>query len=336
MASTKAMDPARPRRAPLRERLAISPELYKRVAFLPVGALTVIVLTGAAVRLTGSGLGCPDWPKCHGSELPPLSTHSVIEFGNRMVGIVVGVVTLAVAAAAWRRRPFRRDLAVLSALLPVGVAAQGVLGGLTVENELAPGYVMAHFGLSMIILVGAVALAWSARHEPGWRPRATDRAAVWPVRALLPLGALTVFVGTLVTAAGPHAGSAGTGEVVHRIDFKGSDTLTWLVHQHGALATLLGVASVGVWLLLRRRDADPGVRDAVTTVCVLLASQGIVGAAQYELHLPTEMVWIHVGLATATWLALLWATAAAGRLVPREAAVAEPAEPAAEPLRLET
>ena len=315
--------------------ITVSPEAFSRLALVALAALSAIVLTGAAVRLTGSGLGCPDWPKCHGSELPPLSTHAVIEFGNRMVGIVVGIVTLGVAAAAWRRRPFRRDLAVLAALLPVGVAAQGVLGGLTVENELAPGYVMAHFGLSMIILVGAVALAWSARHEPGWRPRSRDRAAVWPVRALLPLGAVTIFVGTIVTAAGPHAGASGTGEVVHRIDFKGSGTLTWMVHQHGALASLLGVAAVGVWLLLRRRDADAGVRDAVTTVCVLLASQGVVGAAQYELHLPTEMVWIHVGLATVTWLALLWATAEAGRLVPHEAAQPVESAEAAEPLRLE-
>ena len=124
-------------------------------------------MTGAAVRLTDSGLGCENWPKCGGTPLPPLSSHALIEFGNRAVSGVVGVITVIALLLAWSRRPFRRDLFWLALLLPLGVVAQAVLGGFTVLNHLAPGFVMAHFSLSLIILVAAFALAWRATFEPG-------------------------------------------------------------------------------------------------------------------------------------------------------------------------
>ena len=95
---------------------------------------------------------------------------------------------------------------MIGVLLPLGVVGQAVLGGFTVRNDLAPGFVMGHFALSMLILVAAVALAWRARYEPGERPRSTDRVSVWAVRALLPLGALTIFLGTAATAVGPARG----------------------------------------------------------------------------------------------------------------------------------
>jgi len=303
----------------------LTPEQYSRLALHALAALTMIVLTGAAVRLTGSGLGCPDWPKCYGGAVAPLKTHAVIEYGNRVFSGLVGIAAVAAAVFAWRRRPFRRDLALLAAALPAGVVAQAVLGGFTVRHGLAPGFVMAHFALSMLILVAAVALAWRARYEPGERPPARDRRATLAVRALLPLGAVTLLAGTAATAAGPHAGASGTGERVSRLRFKGSDTLNFVVHQHGALATLLGVATVGVWLFLRRRNADPQLRNAVTAVAVLLAAQGVVGSVQFEFELPAELVWVHVGLAALTWLALLWATAAAGTLGARDATA--PVEP---------
>ena len=113
----------------------VTPEQYARVAYVALGALTLIVLSGAAVRLTGSGLGCPDWPKCYGKAYPPLNTHAVIEFSNRMI---TGPVSIA-AGAAWvlalRRRPYRRDLVWLGALLPLGVVGQAVLGGFTVRGR---------------------------------------------------------------------------------------------------------------------------------------------------------------------------------------------------------
>jgi cytochrome c oxidase assembly protein subunit 15 len=308
----------------------LTPRAYQRVAEVALAALTLIVFTGAAVRLTGSGLGCPDWPKCYGGVAPPLETHAWIEYGNRMISGVVGLAAVAAGALAFRRRPFRRDLAVLGVLLPLGVISQAVLGGFTVRNHLAPGFVMGHFALSMLILVAAVALAWRARYEPGERPRSLDRLDVWAVRALLGLGALTIFFGTVATAAGPHAGGGGTGDTIDRLEWRGNDTVSWAIHQHGAIATVLGIALVGVFFLLRRRSAPEDILTPVGTAAVLLAIQGLVGAVQYALEVPAEIVWVHVGLATLTWLTLLWATAAAGRPAPASMPLPAASEEAAE------
>ena len=305
---------------PVRSRLSLTPTQYRRLTYVALGALTLIVLTGAAVRLTDSGLGCPDWPKCYGRTLPPLSVHAVIEYSNRVVSGLVGVIAVAVFVAGFFRRPRRRDLIWLSATLPVGVLAQAVLGGFTVREHLAPGFVMGHFALSMIVLIGAVALAWQATHEPGSRPRSTDRTVMWSARVLLPLGGLAIFAGTAATAAGPHSGGV-SGDKVHRLHFKGNDTLQWVVHQHATIAAVFGVAVIGVWLLHRRRGMARTF-EPLTVLGVLIAAQGLIGSVQYELHLPSDIVWVHVGLATLSWLTVLWVVAAAGRLVPRTAQVA--------------
>jgi cytochrome c oxidase assembly protein subunit 15 len=304
----------------VRDRLAVTPIQYRRVAYVTLASLTLIVLTGAAVRLTDSGLGCENWPKCGGTPLPPLSTHALIEFGNRAISGVVGVITVVAAVLAFTRRPYRRDLAILAVLLPVGVLAQAVLGGFTVREHLAPGFVMGHFALSMLILIAAVALAWRATFEPGSRPLSNDRLGVWSVRVLAPLGALTIFAGTAATAAGPHSGGF-TGQVVHRLHFKGADTLTWTIHQHATIAALFGVIVIGVWLLHRHRDANSPMLEPLMVLGVLLAAQGLVGSVQYELKLPSDIVWVHVTLATMTWLTVLWAVAVAGRLAPRSVEV---------------
>jgi heme a synthase len=305
----------------VRSRLAVTPAGYRRVADYTLAALTLIVLTGAAVRLTGSGLGCPNWPKCYGQALPPLSTHALIEFGNRALSGLVGILTVVAAVLAFTRRPFRRDLAVLAITLPLGVVAQAVLGGFTVREHLAPGFVMAHFGLSMILLIAAVALAWRSRYETGSRPRSTDRSAVWSVRALAPLGALTIFAGTAATAAGPHAGGS-PGQRIHRLHFEGAGTLQWVVHRHATIAAVFGIAVIAAWLLHRRRGSSQEQLEPLMVLGILLAAQGLVGSVQYELRLPADMVWVHVALATFTWLVVLWAVATAGALVPRTRSVA--------------
>jgi cytochrome c oxidase assembly protein subunit 15 len=105
--------------------------------------------------------------------------------------------------------------------------------------------------------------------------------------------------------------------------FEGADTLGWVVHRHATIAAVFGVLAVAVWLLQRQRGQSPGPMEPLTVVCVLLAAQGLVGSVQYELHLPSDMVWVHVGLATATWVAILWAVAAAGRLLPRRVAIGD-------------
>jgi cytochrome c oxidase assembly protein subunit 15 len=305
-------------RARLLDRLTVTPEQYRRVAYIALVALALIVLTGAAVRLTDSGLGCPNWPRCYGKVVPPLQSHALIEFGNRALSGLVGVLVALAAVLSLTRRPFRRDLAWLAWSLPLGVVAQAVLGGFTVTHHLAPGFVMAHFGLSMILLIAAVALAWRATFEPGSRPRSTDRLGVWSVRALAPLGALTIFAGMATTAAGPHSGGV-SGQHIHRLHFKGADTFSWVVHRHATIAAVFGTLAIAVWLLHRHRGASERALEPLTFLCVLLAGQGLVGSVQYELHLPSDMVWVHVALATATWITVLWAVAAAGRVVPRTA-----------------
>jgi cytochrome c oxidase assembly protein subunit 15 len=315
----------------LRERTngyTVDPAQYAIVAYVALGALTLIVLSGAAVRLTGSGLGCPDWPKCYGKAYPPLNAHALIEFSNRLI---TGPVSLA-AGAAWvlalRRRPYRRDLVWLGALLPAGVVAQAVLGGFTVRGALDYGWVMGHFALSMLIILAAVLLAWRASHEPAETgagqqgaatgAAATDRHLVWWLRALIVLGALTIFAGTAATAAGPHAGGS-PGQKINRLNFDGRSTMDFVIHRHGEIALAFGLLAVAIWWLARRRGADQHVQRALTVLCVLLALQGAVGLDQYKTHLPTELVWVHVGLASCSWLAALWAACAAGALAPRRA-----------------
>jgi heme a synthase len=307
----------------MRDRLRITPQLYATVALVALGALSLIVLTGAGVRLTGSGLGCPDWPKCYGQTVPPLDIHAVIEYGNRLLTGFVGFAVIAASILAWFRRPFRWHLALFGALLPLGVIGQAILGALVVKHHLAPGLVMSHFILSMLLLDASFALAWCARYEAWERRRSSDRLGVWAVRALIPLGQLTIAAGTVATASGPHAG-AHAGQLVHRFDFEGAGTLEWVVQRHAILATAFGIATVAVWLLLRRPGGDRRAMGPLTAVIALLALQGVVGGIQWGLKLPSEIVWVHVALATVTWLAMLWTVATAGRLEPREIA-AQPA-----------
>jgi heme a synthase len=305
----------------------LTPEQYALVTYVALVALTVIVMSGAAVRLTGSGLGCPTWPRCYGKIYPPLETHAVIEFSNRMITVPVSIAAIAAFVLAFRRRPYRRDLMRLSMLLPLGVLAQAILGGLTVRGALDYGWVMGHFALSMLVLVAAVALAWRATYEPGVRPLSPNRTLTLWARAAVALGALTIFAGTAATAAGPHAGGS-PGQKINRLDFEGKGTMDFVIHRHGEIALVFGLVALLVWWLARRSGpagpADPLVRRFATVTCVLIALQGAVGLDQYETHLPTELVWVHVSLASLTWLSVLWTACAAGRLQPRAVGVSEP------------
>jgi cytochrome c oxidase assembly protein subunit 15 len=300
-------------------RRTFTPREFRIVAYVALAVCAIIVFSGAAVRVTGSGLGCEDWPRCNGTSLTPeLSTHSLIEFGNRLMTSVVAIPCLLAVWMAWRRRPFRRDLLLIAALLPLGVAAQAVWGGFTVIFDLAPAWVIMHFLLSMLLLVANVALVWRATYEPGLRPPARDRLSTWAVRLLVLPGFVSLTGGTIVTAAGPHAGGAGTGDVVERITWHGpGETLSWAIERHSTTGTVLGLLAVTVWFLVRRRDGEPLIRRATTTVCVLMACQGAVGIIQWQLALPPELVWLHVVLATCTWIAILTAACAGGRIRPR-------------------
>ena len=135
-----------------------------------------------------------------------------------------------------------------------------MLGGFTVLYHLAPGFVMGHYALAMLILVGGGRARLACALRAGRAAALARPRRVWAVRALLPLGALTIFFGTVATAAGPHAGGAGTGDEIDRLEWKGLETLDWAIQQHGRIATVLGVAVVAVYLLLRRRGAPEDVQ----------------------------------------------------------------------------
>jgi cytochrome c oxidase assembly protein subunit 15 len=324
----------------LRERTngyTVTPAQYVRAAYVALGALTLIVLSGAAVRLTGSGLGCPTWPKCYGNVYPPLNTHAVIEFSNRVITFPVSIAAGAAWLLALRRRPYRRDLMWLGALLPLGVVGQAVLGGFTVKGALDYGWVMGHFALSMLILLAALLLVWRATHEPqdlgtgAAEQPPTDPTIVRAARALAVFGAVTIVAGTAATAAGPHAGGS-PGQKINRLDFDGRGTMDFVIHRHAEIAFVFSLCAVALWWLARRREAGPAVQRPLTVLCVLLALQGVVGLDQYETHLPTELVWVHVGLACAAWLSVLWSACAAGRLAPRRVTNASERAPEA-PLR---
>jgi len=301
----------------MQERFTATPERYALIARFALVMFTLIVVTGVAVRVTGSGLGCPTWPKCTDKSLyTELNTHGVIEFGNRTLTSVVGFAAFAAFIGAFRRRPYRKDLMVLGAMLPLGVVAQILLGGFTVRFDLAPGFVMSHYMLSMLILVACVVLDWRAHREPEELTARVpaDRTFTRAVYALVPLGAITIFAGTAATAAGPHTGGTGTNDVVPRLVFKGGDTLNWVIEQHARLATVLGVVAVALWFLARRRGVTSEARRPLTRLCVLLAAQGLIGVVQYELELPAEIVWVHASLAAATWLAIVFCAVAVAQL----------------------
>jgi cytochrome c oxidase assembly protein subunit 15 len=310
------------------DRYPISPERFSLIAKIALGMLVLIVFTGAAVRLTGSGLGCPTWPKCTETSVhSSLNTHGLIEFGNRVLTGLVSAGVIAAALGAYAVKPERRDLRYLSLTLPAGVVVQAVIGGISVKAGLAPGWVMAHYVVSMVLLTWAFDLWWrSERPIEAVREERADRTTVLLVWGLMALAGVAIFLGTVSTAAGPHAGSSGTGEFVGRLTWLGDDTLREVIHIHGFVVTALGLGTLYAWWRSRRTGNHELTRTLMLTLG-LLAAQGVIGILQYQLELPSEMVWVHVALATLTWVGYVHQRAAAGPLPARSAspAVAAPA-----------
>jgi cytochrome c oxidase assembly protein subunit 15 len=319
--------------ASLREKtngFTLTPKQFTVVAIVASTLLTLIIATGAAVRLTDSGLGCQSWPTCRPGQLAvPTDLHSLIEFGNRMLSGIVTFVVLGAAILAFRRRPKRKDLIVLAWVLPLGAFIQAVLGALSVKSDLGYGWVMAHFATSMVITIFAVLLVWRCIHEAGERPRSSDRLTVWSIRGLLVMTAAAWISGMGVTAAGPHAGGHAGQTVSPRWEPKTSGSLEWVVHRHGRFADLLGIFAVGVWFLLWRKNASRELRINSTVFVVLVGIQGLIGSIQWHERLPAELVWLHVIFGTLCWISALWFCFAAGRLEPRT----EPAPVAGRRLR---
>jgi cytochrome c oxidase assembly protein subunit 15 len=291
----------------------ISPQTYVKVTTVALIALVLIVFTGSAVRLTASGLGCPDWPKCYGEYIPPSQINAWIEYGNRLLTGFVGLAVIAASLLAFLRKPFRWHLAVFGALLPLGVIGQIILGAFVVEYHLPPELVIGHFLLSMILLDAAFALFWCSRFEPGERAFSPDPFGVWSVRALIPFGQLTVLLGTITTASGPHPGDHDK-ELVQRFDFKGEDTLAWIAQKHATAAFLFLFATIVVMLILMRPAGDRRALKSVGVVAGMIVLQIGLGIGQWLLHLPAIMVWFHVALATLIWIAVLWSVGTAGQI----------------------
>ena len=207
-------------------------------------------------------------------------------------------------------------------MLAAGVVAQGLLGGLTVALHLSWQVVIAHYLLSIVLLTAGALLVWRVRTPPGEAPTG-DRLGVLATRVLVVYGAIVIVAGTFATAAGPHAGGAGTDDVVERLDAFGASTLRTLIHLHGHMATALGIVAVALWVFAWRRGAGPALMRALTGVCALIAVQGIVGLVQYHNALPAEWVWVHASLPAVLWTVLVWAWMAAGS--PAAVAADEPA-----------
>jgi cytochrome c oxidase assembly protein subunit 15 len=295
-----------PRTAPLR-----------RLTMAAVVTNVLIVITGGAVRLTGSGLGCPEWPTCNAGSVVPVRSdevaawHQAIEFGNRLLSFVVVAVALAALIAILRRRPRRPDLVRPAVLLVVGILAQGVLGGITVLTGLNPLTVAAHFLLSMGLIAAAVTMHHRAGHPPGLR-RPTIRPelrALERVLVTVVLGVLTL--GTLVTATGPHAGDPNTPRLP--LDPR----LASQFHADGVFLLLGLVIALG--FALRATDGPRRVRRAVATLLGVALAQGAIGYVQYFTGLPEVLVGFHLLGACLVWVATLDVWLSSTESVPRAA-----------------
>jgi cytochrome c oxidase assembly protein subunit 15 len=276
----------------------LSPPAYRRVTLFALLALTFIVVTGGAVRLTGSGLGCPDWPTCASNRVvAPWEYHAMVEFVNRTITGLVSVAVMLAVLGSLVRRPRRRDLLWLSLGLVAGVIGQIVLGGLTVLFELRPGFVMAHFLVSMVLLANAVVLHHRAGRPPGPTRPAVGADLLALGRLEVACAGLVIFLGTIVTSSGPHGGD----EHAERLPFLLPD----VTRLHGiAVMLFLGVTLVTLWRLRRAGVAGGILRRSEVLLAVLVAQAGL-GYVQYFTGVPAVLVAFHIAGATAVWVAVL-------------------------------
>ena len=276
----------------------LSAPAYRRITLFALIALTFIVVTGGAVRLTGSGLGCPDWPTCAKNRVvAPWEYHAMVEFVNRTITGLVSVAVMLAVLGSLLREPRRKDLLWLSVGLVAGVIGQIFLGGLTVIFELRPGFVMAHFLLSMVLIANAVVL-----HHRAGRPAGRTRLAVGS--DLLALGrlevataGLVIFLGTIVTSSGPHGGD----ETAERLPFLLPD----VTRLHGiGVMLFLAVTLVTMWRL-RKAGVDRDILRRSEVLLAVLVAQGALGYLQYFTGVPVVLVGFHIAGATAVWVAVL-------------------------------
>jgi cytochrome c oxidase assembly protein subunit 15 len=279
----------------------VSPAVVSRITLANAVANGAIVLTGGAVRLTGSGLGCPTWPRCTDASFvatPELAGHGVIEFGNRLLTFVLAAVAIATVVAVYRSS--RRDLRLLAVLSFLGIPAQALLGGVTVLTGLNPWTVAAHFLLSSV-LVALSTVLWLRSREPGVGQLLVRRPFALLVTGVGVATAAVLVLGTVVTGSGPHSGDPGAGRT-------GFDPE--LVSQlHADVVFLLLGLTVALLVALHATDSPGRVKRAARDLLVVLLLQGVVGYVQYFTHLPVVLVLLHMlgaVLVTAFTARLVW------------------------------
>ena len=299
--------------------MPISSGAVSRIALLNAVANGAIVVTGGAVRLTGSGLGCPTWPRCTDASFvatPELAGHGVIEFGNRLLTFALTAVAIATVVVVFRSR--RRDLRPLAVLSLLGIPAQALLGGVTVLTGLNPWTVAAHFLLSMV-LVGVATTLWLRSREPGVGQPLLRRPFVLLVAGIAAVTAVVLVIGTVVTGSGPHSGDPKAGRT-------GFDPE--LVSQlHADVVFLLLGLTVALLVALYAIDSPGRVRRAARDLLIVQLAQGLVGYVQYFTDLPIALVLVHMlgaVLITAFTARLVWSVRGPASEIPLHS----PTEPA--------
>ncbi|MCU0267835.1 MAG: COX15/CtaA family protein [Acidimicrobiales bacterium] len=276
----------------------VSPRTFRRITAVVLFAMTLIVVTGGAVRLTGSGLGCSDWPNCHEDQfVPARGFHDWVEFGNRLVTGLISIPVLLAIVGALRRRPYRRDLLWWSVAIAAGIFAQALVGAVVVWMELTPSTVMVHFLLSMVVIWCAVVLYERAR-QPATEPVPAVPAEVRTMSRLLVASTMLVlFVGTLVTGSGPHGGDPD----VERLPFDVPD----VVRLHSIAAWLTVAAALVTTVMARRAGGARVLVDRGHQLLVVLVLQGVIGYAQYFNGVPVGLVALHLLGASLVWIAVV-------------------------------
>lgn len=255
--------------------------------------MILIVLSGAAVRLTSSGLGCPDWPTCfRGRITAPLGIHHVIEYGNRMVTVLLFVVVAVTFVAAWMRQPRRRDLMVLTGLLIAGILVDAALGALVVYSKLNPWLVSLHMLLSLaMVVIGAILYHRSKYlYGPGVRRDVRDPHFLQIARLLWIPFVVLVVTGTATTGSGPHSGASQGQVVAKRLPFAFSDA-AW-VHSVAALF-FIGLV-VGLLFAIWQTSAPRALQLGVRRLVMISLVQAAIGVTQYLTHVPVVLVELHV------------------------------------------
>ena len=280
-------------------RRRLSPRAYRTITVLALIALSVIVITGAAVRLTGSGLGCSDWPECEEGQLfaEVDSFNAMAEFTNRLFTGVVSLAVMAAVLGSLVRDPRRRDLTWLSVGLVAGVVAQIVWGGVTVWSELAPQMVMGHFLISSVLLADAavlVARAGSGGPRTEWR---APNDVVQLSRVAVVLASAVLVTGTIVTNTGPHAGD----EDARRFGFE----IVTVARIHSAVVWCLLVVILAALWRTHRDGAHPAVGRWGRWLTAAVVAQGAVGYLQYATGVPAALVGVHVAGSVVVWLGVL-------------------------------